>query len=66
MQSSDKFVSKKDYDAAVAENKKLKYRVNHLLKSLNEIDGGAASLNNAVQSIKLYTSSEGSCSNINN
>ena len=47
-QSSDQFVSKKDFDAALSENKKLKYRVHHLLKSLNEIDGGAVSSDNTV------------------
>lgn len=35
-------VSKEDYDKAMAENKKLKYRVNTLCRELDAIDGGRA------------------------
>lgn len=54
-------VSKEDYDKVVAENKKLKCRVGHLLRALDEIDGGyqggAAAAGGAKggKAIKLYT-----------
>ena len=34
-------VSREDYDKVLAENKKMNYRVEHLKRALNEIDGGA-------------------------
>jgi len=34
-------VSKEDYDKLEAENRKLKYRITHLLRALDETDGGA-------------------------
>lgn len=35
-----KIVSQEDYDKVVAENKKLKYRIKHLTRALDEKDGG--------------------------
>jgi len=52
-------VAKADHDALAAENKKLKYRIAHLLRALDETDGGVgASAGPASnQAMKLYTTS---------
>lgn len=48
-------VAKADYDALAAENKKLKYRITHLLRALDQVDGGVAP--ESGPAMKLYTTS---------
>ena len=52
-------VSKDEHTKVLAENKKLKCRVGHLLRALDEIDGGyqggAAAGAAVAKAIKLYT-----------
>ena len=61
---SDSVVPKQDYDALQAENNKLKYRVKHLLRALDEKDGGSSSGaqidSGSMQ--KMYVTIEGSSS----
>ena len=35
---SETLYTKKDYDKIVSENKKLKYRIGHLMKTFDELD----------------------------
>ena len=55
-------VPKEQHDAVVSENKKLKVRVKHLLRALDEVDGGhqgsgakTGQAGAAGNGIKLYT-----------
>ena len=53
---SGELVSKKEFDKVQADNKKLKYRVAHLLKTLDELEGGSGSSGSGAN-YKLYTTS---------
>ena len=55
-------VSQEDFDKVVAENKKLKYRIVHLLRALNG-DSGASSTSGG--SYKLYTNEGRNSVNVN-
>ena len=58
-EGNGELVSKKEYDEVKADNKKLRYRITHLLRTLDAQDGGTGN-NSSVSGgngMKLYTTS---------
>ena len=60
-------VPKADYDKLSADNKKMKYRINHLLRALDEQDGGSGAAGGSKVAGgdvggKMYVTSQGSSS----
>jgi len=44
-----------EYNKALEENKKLKYRITHLCRALDQLDGGASGQAAQSSSLTLYT-----------